>query len=160
MEAKTRKIKVNLITLGTAVIVFCVWTVVKLLITYLFIGTESSAELTGEQTVISNIILWGSIAVSFLLNCYVGLSARALGKGKKKNSFFLVVAGAIASFRTLIVILEIVLAFLGYGDFISLITSAFIDTTTIVFLVEVMVNSIHLKTIIKNEPAKEGNYEL
>ena len=160
MDAKIRKIEINLITLGTCVIIFGVWTLVKLIISYLFINTEGFTDLTSEQALISYIIIWAFVAVSFLLNCYVGLSARALGKGKKRNSFFLVVAGTIVFFRTIIVAAEIAMAIFSDTGFISLITSAFIDSTTIVILIELMVNSIRLKNIGKENSAKEENYEL
>ena len=100
------------------------------------------------------------IGVSFILNLYVGLSARALGKGKNTSSFFLVVAGIIVFFRSIIAAIELIAAFLDHGDTINLIITAFIDITTIVFLVELMVYAIRLKRIRKAETAKEAEYEL
>ena len=104
MDAKIRKTEINLITLGTGVIFFGVWTLVKSLV-----------------------------------------------------SFFLVVAGIIVFFRSILVVLEIIAAIFDHGDSINLLISAFIDITTIVFLVELMVYSIRLKKIRKAEPAKEAD---
>lgn len=160
MDAKTRKTAINLITLGTGVIFFGIWTLVKSLVSFILLDAELHENLTEEMILFTKIFFWALIAVSFILNLYVGLSARALGKGKNKSSFFLVVAGIIVFFRSIIAAIELIGAFLDYGDTINLIITAFIDITTIVFLVELMVYSIRLKKIRKAETAKEAEYEL
>ena len=160
MDAKTRKTAINLITLGTGVVFFGIWTLVKSLVSFILLDAELHENLTEEMILFTKIFFWSLIGVSFILNLYVGLSARALGKGKNTSSFFLVVAGIIVFFRSIIAAIELIGAFLDYGDTINLIIAAFIDITTIVFLVELMVYSIRLKKIRKAEPAKEAEYEL
>ena len=160
MDAKTRKTAINLITLGTGVVFFGIWTLVKSLVSFILLDAELHENLTEEMILFTKIFFWALIGVSFILNLYVGLSARALGKGKNTSSFFLVVAGIIVFFRSIIAAIELIGAFLDYGDTINLIIAAFIDITTIVFLVELMVYSIRLKKIRKAEPAKEAEYEL
>lgn len=155
MDAKIRKTEINLITLGTGVIFFGVWTLVKSLVSFFLLDTELHENLSEEMITFTIITFWALIAVSFILNFYVGVSARALGKGKNKSSFFLVVAGIIIFFRSILVLLEIIAAIFDHGDSINLIITAFIDITTIVFLVELMVYSIRLKKIRKAEQAKE-----
>lgn len=157
MDAKIRKTEINLITLGTGVIFFGVWTLVKSLVSFFLLDTEIRENLSDEMFIFTIITFWSLIAISFLLNFYVGLSARALGKGKNKSSFFLVVAGIIVFFRSILVVLEIIAAIFDHGDSINLLISAFIDITTIVFLVELMVYSVRLKKIRKAEPAKEAD---
>ena len=160
MDAKTRKTAINLITLGTGVVFFGIWTLVKSLVSFILLDAELHENLTEEMILFTKIFFWSLIGVSFILNLYVGLSARALGKGKNTSSFFLVVAGIIVFFRSIIAAIELIAAFLDHGDTINLIIAAFIDITTIVFLVELMVYSIRLKKIRKAEPAKEAEYEL
>ena len=160
MDAKTRKTAINLITLGTGVVFFGIWTLVKSLVSFILLDAELHENLTEEMILFTKIFFWSLISVSFILNLYVGLSARALGKGKNTSSFFLVVAGIIVFFRSIIAAIELIGAFLDYGDTINLIITAFIDITTIVFLVELMVYSIRLKKIRKAEPAKEAEHEL
>ena len=160
MDAKTRKTAINLITLGTGVVFFGIWTLVKSLVSFILLDAELHENLTEEMILFTKIFFWSLIGVSFILNLYVGLSARALGKGKNTSSFFLVVAGIIVFFRSIIAAIELIGAFLDYGDTINLIIAAFIDITTIVFLVELMVYSIRLKKIRKAEPAKEAEHEL
>lgn len=157
MDAKIRKTEINLITLGTGVIFFGVWTLVKSLVSFFLLDAEIRENLSDEMFIFTIITFWSLIAISFLLNFYVGLSARALGKGKNKSSFFLVVAGIIVFFRSILVVLEITAAIFDHGDSINLLISAFIDITTIVFLVELMVYSVRLKKIRKAEPAKEAD---
>ncbi len=157
MDAKTRKTEINLITLGTGVIFFGLWTLVKSLVSFFLLDAELRENLSDEMIFYTKIIFWSLIAVSFLLNFYVGLSARSLGKGKNKSSFFLVVAGIIVFFRSILVVIEILAAIFDHGDTINLLISAFIDITTIVFLVELMVNAIRLKKIRKAKPAKEAD---
>ena len=157
MDAKIRKTEINLITLGTGVIFFGVWTLVKSLVSFFLLDTELHENLSEEMIAFTIITFWALIAVSFILNFYVGVSARALGKGKNKSSFFLVVAGIIVFFRSILVLLEIIAAIFDHGDSINLIITAFIDITTIVFLVELMVYSIRLKKIRKAEQAKEAD---
>ena len=160
MDAKTRKTAINLITLGTGVVFFGIWTLVKSLVSFILLDAELHENLTEEMILFTKIFFWALIGVSFILNLYVGLSARALGKGKNTSSFFLVVAGIIVFFRSIIAAIELIGAFLDYGDTINLIIAAFIDITTIVFLVELMVYAIRLKKIRKAESAKEAEYEL
>ena len=160
MDAKTRKTAINLITLGTGVVFFGIWKLVKSLVSFILLDAELHENLTEEMILFTKIFFWSLIGISFILNLYVGLSARALGKGKNTSSFFLVVAGIIVFFRSIIAAIELIAAFLDHGDTINLIITAFIDITTIVFLVELMVYSIRLKKIRKAEPAKEAEHEL
>ena len=159
MDVKIRKTEINLITIGTGVIVLAAWTLVKFLITYFFIGLNLGDD-SSSNNIVTYVLIWSFSIISFLLNGYVGFSARALGNGKNKHSFFIFVAGLIVFFRIVVVIIELIAAFISLGDFIDLIISAFIDITTIVFLVELIVNSIRLKKMRKADLAKEADYEL
>ena len=86
MDAKTRKTAINLITLGTGVVFFGIWTLVKSLVSFILLDAELHENLTEEMILFTKIFFWSLIGVSFILNLYVGLSARALGKGKNTSS--------------------------------------------------------------------------
>ena len=55
MDAKTRKTAINLITLGTGVVFFGIWTLVKSLVSFILLDAELHANLTEEMILFTKI---------------------------------------------------------------------------------------------------------
>ena len=159
MSAIKNKIEINLITTGTGLMFFGLWTFIKFFLTIVFLGVEYDDNTSDEVKLIATIITIIAVAIVSALFCYVGLSARAEGKGKKKSVMYLIVNGFILFFHILIIILETVSLFFGVNIF-TIVVTIIIDATAAVLMLEVMINSIKLRKIRRHKSIMEVGYEL
>ena len=159
MSAIKNKIEINLITTGTGLMFFGLWTFIKFFLTIVFLGVEYDNNTSDEVKLIATIITIIAVAIVSALFCYVGLSARAEGKGKKKSVMYLIVNGFILLFHILIIVLEAVSLIFG-ENILTIIITIIIDATAAFFMLEVMINSIKLRKIRRRERITEVGYEL
>ncbi|MDO4882123.1 MAG: hypothetical protein Q3975_02125 [Oscillospiraceae bacterium] len=159
MSAIKNKIEINLITTGTGLMFFGLWTFIKFFLTIVFLGVEYDDNTSDEVKLIATIITIIAVAIVSALFCYVGLSARAEGKGKKKSVVYLIVNGFILFFHILIIILEAAALLFG-ENILTIIITMIIDATAAVFMLEVMINSIKLRKIRRHKRIMEVGYEL
>ena len=159
MSAIKNKIEINLITTGTGLMFFGLWTFIKFFLTIVFLGVEYDDNTSDEVKLIATIIAIIAVAIVSALFCYVGLSARAEGKGKKKSVVYLIVNGFILFFHILIIILETVSLLFGVNIF-TIVVTIIIDATAAVLMSEVMINSIKLRKIRRHKRIMEVGYEL
>ena len=159
MSAIKNKIEINLITTGTGLMFFGLWTFIKFFLTIVFLGVEYDDNTSDEVKLIATIITIIAVAIVSALFCYVGLSARAEGKGKKKSVVYLIVNGFILFFHILIIILEAVSLLFGVNIF-TIVVTIIIDATAAVLMSEVMINSIKLRKIRRHKRIMEVGYEL
>ena len=159
MSAIKNKIEINLITTGTGLMFFGLWTFIKFFLTTVFLGVEYDDNTSDEVKLIATIIAIIAVAIVSALFCYVGLSARAEGKGKKKSVVYLIVNGFILFFHILIIILETVSLLFGVNIF-TIVVTIIIDATAAVLMLEVMINSIKLRKIRRHKRIMEVGYEL
>lgn len=159
MSAIKNKIEINLITTGTGLMFFGLWTFIKFFLTIVFLGVEYDNNTSDEVKLIATIIAIIAVAIVSALFCYVGLSARAEGKGKKKSVVYLIVNGFLLFFHILIIILEAVSLLFGENIF-TIVVTIIIDATAAVLMSEVMINSIKLRKIRRHKRIMEVGYEL
>ncbi len=159
MSAIKNKIEINLITTGTGLMFFGLWTFIKFFLTIVFLGVEYDDNTSDEVKLIATIITIIAVAIVSALFCYVGLSARAEGKGKKKSVVYLIVNGFILFFHILIIILEAAALLFG-ENILTIIITMIIDATAAVLMLEVMINSIKLRKIRRHKRIMEVGYEL
>ncbi len=159
MSAIKNKIEINLITTGTGLMFFGLWTFIKFFLTIVFLGVEYDDNTSDEVKLIATIIAIIAVAIVSALFCYVGLSARAEGKGKKKSVVYLIVNGFILFFHILIIILEAAALLFGENIF-TIVVTIIIDATAAVLMLEVMINSIKLRKIRRHKRIMEVGYEL
>lgn len=154
MNAKARKMEVNLRTLGTGVILLGAWTFIKFALTFLVYGSE----IYGND-VPSAVIAWvtaivlGIAGIDFLLRLYIGLSARAEGKGKPKRAVYLVLTGILLALEIIAVLADAYLIFSTYEALFTTIITFFIDLTSTILLLELMVNAIGIRRLRREEAA-------
>ena len=97
MDIELRRRRINLSTLGTGVVAFGVWNVLKTML-YIFASSVSfyDAKDAGEDaavvSLIFHVLLGLFLALDFSLRLYIGLSARAEGKGRRKGNGYIVAA--------------------------------------------------------------------
>lgn len=150
MGAKIRRTQDNLFVLGTSVIVFGLWNVIKFMI-YFFVSSDDLKKSAGDKYyLITAIILWSIIFIGFLFRCFIGFSARAEGKGKRKSVLYLVLAGITAFVYCTVIAIEIVYLIAHYDHIFTMIVTLIIDVTSFVFLVELIVNSIKVRKLRKD----------
>ena len=159
MSAIKNKIEINLITTGTGLMFFGLWTFIKFFLTIVFLGVEYDDNTSDEVKLIATIIAIIAVAIVSALFCYVGLSARAEGKGKKKSVVYLIVNGFLLFFHILIIILEAAALLFG-ENILTIIITMIIDATAAVLMSEVMINSIKLRKIRRHKRIMEVGYEL
>ena len=159
MSAIKNKIEINLITTGTGLMFFGLWTFIKFFLTIVFLGVEYDDNTSDEVKLIATIITIIAVAIVSALFCYVGLSARAEGKGKKKSVVYLIVNGFLLFFHILIIILEAAALLFG-ENILTIIITMIIDATAAVLMSEVMINSIKLRKIRRHKSILEVGYEL
>lgn len=159
MSAIKNKIEINLITTGTGLMFFGLWTFIKFFLTIVFLGVEYDDNTSDEVKLIATIITIIAVAIVSALFCYVGLSARAEGKGKKKSVMYLIVNGFLLFFHILIIILEAAALLFG-ENILTIIITMIIDATAAVLMLEVMINSIKLRKIRRHKRIMEVGYEL
>ena len=147
MNAEKNKLEIGLITMGTGVLAFAIWTCVKLILSDLLLGMNFDSEMSQNMKIVAVVIAYMFIAVDVPLNCYAGLSARAEGKGKKKTPLYLVVTVLILICRSLIILLEIYLLFASETGKLTIAVSVIIDATAAVIMTEMAVNAIRLRRL-------------
>lgn len=150
-QANRRRLQDTLTIAGSAVIAFSVWSIAKIGL-FLALADKNSLRWLLEQLGIDNeslalalYVSLGLIAlIDFGVRAYVGLSARAEGRGQKKNPFYLVVATIVS------VLNASSLYAVAWGTAfeispLSMVVSIVIETTAIAALVLVIVSSIRLR---------------
>ena len=94
MEVKTRRLENNVITLGTGIIAFSIWALLKYAMTFF-----SDLSYADEMSAGARVIFFASVIVisltDVLFHFYIGVSARSEGKGKKKSPLYLVLTAFI-----------------------------------------------------------------
>ena len=91
MDAKIRKKEINLFTLGTGIIFFGAWMLIKLAISVLSIIPDINKTYSTAEIIIAVLFILAIAALIFLIYLYVGVSARSESKGKRKKPVYLVV---------------------------------------------------------------------
>ena len=151
-QAKTRRLQDTLTIAGTTVLAFSVWSLAKIGLFLTFIDESALRQLLGIDAatlVIAVYVSLGIIAlIDLVVRAYVGLSARAEGRGKKKGPFYLVVAtiAALASASSLVGIA------VGTSSALSPLSMALsigIEVTAIAAMVLVIYCSIRLRRMSK-----------
>ncbi|WP_405342173.1 hypothetical protein [Ruminococcus sp.] len=157
MGAKTRRLENNLVTLGTGIIAFGLWAFIKLILTVLFLGSAYFEDSPEEQRLAVIIATWVVAVLTLLMYVWLGLSARAEGKGKRKKPVYLFVVGMIIVYGFIMILIEVFLMITKFNEIedpLSLFITIIIDVTRMIFLFELIYSSVTLRKIRKQ--AREG----
>lgn len=158
MEVRIRQLENDMITIGTGVIAFGFWSFIKSVLTYIFVGESYFEDVTDEYRTICIVILWIIFALIPLVYLWIGLSARAEGNGKHKSVLYLIMLCLIILFSTFVIILEL-FSLYRLERILSMTVTIIIDLTRMVFLMEILVYSITLRTLRKQQSIGEGSKE-
>ncbi len=176
MERELRRNQNLLYCVGTGVIMFGLWSVIKGIMTIflqkdeLIVMLETvKASLTPDQAdyfvstfTLVCIIIGIIIGVLLLMHICVGLSARKEGMGRRKKDRvgYLVVAFILLVLSVALVVPEIPALFKGVDDLLDEIVTVIVDVTSIVVILELIVTGIKvriLKRKLNEEEKEEGS---
>jgi len=150
MSTQIRRNEINLEILGSAMILFGIWTIIKYAVLSPVYNETLSMYLAEDTLRDLNIILWGWIAIEILFRCCIGFSARAEGKGKSCRRLYLILAAIIFVLSAASVLLEII-AFASYGDsLVETVITVIIDATSAALVLEVLIYGCRLRRLKKN----------
>lgn len=155
MDIKIRRLENNLITLGTGIIAFSIWSFIKFMLSYFFVKSNVTEIADDGSAVLIVIMTWGVAVLNVLIYLWLGLSARAEGIGKRKRIIYLIVIGFIITYSVLIVLLEAFLIVYLHTNLLTLIITLIIDLTRLIFLIELLYSSVALRRLRKHQVKKE-----
>lgn len=147
-QAKIRRIQDTLTIAGSGVIAFSVWSLAKIGLFLTLVDKDVLRRILGiddDSLIITVYALLGVIAlIDFGVRAFVGLSARAEGRGKKKSPVYLVVAAIVAISNASSLGAIAVITSLALSPSM-LVVSIVIEVTAIAALVLVIYSSICLR---------------
>lgn len=157
---RLRKDRNILMTAGTGVLFFGIWSIVKTC-TGLF---ESSSDYFGdiqgiEEFGMLEIILaavFVSLILSFdlLVRIYIGMNSRAEAGGKRKGSFYLVVAGLLAFASVFFLNIELMTLVKEFK--LSTLVETIVELTSLIILIELMISAIRIKAVTGGKRVKHA----
>ena len=162
--------KDNLIISGIALMVVGVWDIVKFAMAIILnpkmlldavkdAGIEPGQEVVGEVVLL--IIFIVLLLIDLSIRCFICLSARAEGRGKKKGWFYLIVAVLMAllllsslytSAYSLFNDVEKVLP----DSWDSIAASSLLDILSVIAIVDIIISSVTVKKIRKKDNIQNG----
>ena len=154
MDVKIRRLESNLSTIGTGIISFGFWGFLKFILSYLFLGAQSVGIDGDEYITVVAIFVWAVAILIPLVYLWIGMSARAEGRGKRKSALYLFMVGWIIFVSTIAILMELY-SLSKLKDWFEIIVTLIIDLTRYVFLIELMVYSISLRKLRKEQSRGE-----
>ncbi|HAM16465.1 MAG TPA: hypothetical protein DCP91_11555 [Eggerthellaceae bacterium] len=147
-QAQTRRLQDTLTIAGSAVVAFSVWSLAKIGMFLKFADKDVLSWLLGLDEESLTIAVYVSLIVVALVDvsvrAYVGMSARAEGRGVRKGPFYLVVA-AIVAIANALSLAGIALSASFALSPLSMIIPVLIEATAIAALVLVIRSSLRLR---------------
>lgn len=154
MEKELRRSQSNLRILGTGVIAFTLWVVLKSALVLLLVSdrapqTDGAAEMTAGAWVFVAVLL--SVAVLLvLLRLYLGFSARAEGMGKPRGRTYVVLAFVFFSFQILLFVLtllQLLIAGLMEQSLLEFAASLLLEISSMVTMGEMAFTAVKVRKL-------------
>ncbi len=160
-ERLYRKNTDTLAILGWGVILFCVWSIVKTIAMYVTSADEVKSllkEVTGLKHIDNSILImlfafFGTIvAVDVFMRIYVGLTARAVARGKKKGVGYIVVTYLLIIIYIVEIAVDIYMVFHpseSDESILTLVVNAFINISSLITLIELVIYSTKVRRSLR-----------
>lgn len=157
METELRRRRINLMALGSGVIAFGVWSILK---SFLYIWVDSykfefpdiPPEYVRAATAIAYAMLFSLMLIDLALRLYIGLSARSVGMGKKKSRAYIILAAIILAASILSWILILVNHTSSQRENQSAMdyyVSLFVEMTSAAVLAEMIYTALRIRKLEK-----------
>ena len=166
MQREIRRCHDHLVSIGTGVSLFGIWTVVRIIMKIILEREMIMSETMGSNPEVSQglataiiVLLVATVSVIILgIHLYIGLSARKEGLDGKQRTGYLIATG----FFIIIYCIGIAVELLSFRTLFQSTTDGvvtiFIDITVIVTLVELMFNAVRVRKLSGQLPEKEEKY--
>lgn len=157
METTIRRLNDHIYTLGTGVIAFAAWTLLKFTLYCTVyqnvLMEEMRVDLPADSSVlqVTIIAVWIIVFLDALFQCLIGFSARADGKGRRKSVFYIVLIGLRLLFFVPIVLAEAQSFVTVQTGVLYAIITLFIDGTSLVIMVELLVCAVRVRILRKRQ---------
>ncbi len=153
LQARIRRLQDTLTVVGVGVLAFGAWTLVKTML-FFFVYDEQAQrqmfQITDEITMQTFYIVFVVFAlIDLTIRLYVGLSARAEGRGKRKGVFYLIMSGLMAVSSASSIIL-IALGNSSSPSVFDLLMTAAIETTSFITLVLMIFCAVRLRRLSRS----------
>ncbi len=154
MDANTRRLEMNLVTLGTGVALLGLWTFIRISLMLFVFNDEINAIIDPQYKVATYILIFAVLTFICICQCYVGLTARGQGKGKHKTPLYLILAGIGVTLDIILTGTDIISIFTGSDHgIVRILTSVVIEATSIGCTLVMMISGIRLRKIRKGGAA-------
>jgi hypothetical protein len=161
MERERVRAQSTLRTLGDGMIIFNLWNLLKpFLLSFFGQGETVEAadlpdfsalpELSEEMVFVLLMTALAYFVLNFVLRLYIGLSARAEGKGKRKGWLYLIVCVIIFAVDVILLITSAILNLaisVENSTYLQLFAALVLEISSIAILFETIVTSIKLKRL-------------
>ena len=150
-QATIRRLQDNLVVLGTGVIVFGVWTIIKMVL-LCTLGSTSLQNLIGPaNSDVPMVAFYVALVLAGLfelgMRLFVGLSARSEGFGKRKGYGYLIVVALMILASGVSVVQSTTSLFFLEASFFDYVVTLAIEGTSLVLLVLLVYSSVKLKQL-------------
>ena len=157
MEKELRRRRISLMTLGSGVIAFGVWSILK---TFLYFWVDTFSIDYGQippeywhlADIIAYVLVGGFMAVDLALRLYLGRSAQAAGRGTKRSCAYIVVAVLLLASSAVSLLLILFSKDGGRTSNQSVMdyyVSLFVEFTSMSILAELVYTAIRVKKLEK-----------
>lgn len=159
MERLLRRQQDTLVAMGTGVIAFGTWSVARSIVYFVTgvreIQTTFPARLTDSVAIaVLYALLVALLTFDLGLRFYVGLSARAEGKGKRGGKLYLVITVLLIASYLYTIPQDILVFSRGRETFLDTIASLFIDLTSLITLVWLLIAAIRSRRLTDAEEVR------
>ena len=155
MEKELRRLRISLMTLGSGVFAFGVWSILKSYL-YLWVNPvvfdDVEAQYQSAVMIVFYVMYTFFMLIDLLLRAYVGKGARAMGMGKRKGLLYMIVL----SLMLTVSVLSCLFMVLRHGDTrmqnqseLDFFVSAFVEFCSMGVLAELLYTVIRVKKLEK-----------
>ena len=158
-ETELRRGQNSLFILGGGVITFGLWSIVKSIMYFVVDPSRffHIDDIPQEYRLLTLTIMYGIVALTVGLDIglriYVGLSARAEARGKKKSRAYIIVAAVMATGNLLFfggaLLLTIFYADAAPDNILDTLVSAIVDATALITLIELVFTARNVQRLRK-----------
>lgn len=166
-QAKLRRYRDTLATSGIAIIIFGVWDIAKSMLTTVYgsnLSVENEDVVAELETSLASmgddaeivIVLFALVAMLVVLlglamRLYVGLSARAEARGKRKSWAYVIIAGLMATTSALLMAVGLALSG-SLANIASGIVTSLIELSSLLAYVDLIRSAVKVKRLVRNLP--------
>ena len=152
-----RRRRITLMSLGTGVISFGVWSILKTML-YMYMNvirldvTDIPPEYQRGATIAAYIMYAIFLLIGLSLRLYVGMKARAAGNGQRQRLTYIVVAGVLLSFGVLSLMLVLFSRTSGRMENQSMmdyLVSIFVEFCSTAILAELVHTAVRVRKLAK-----------